>query len=405
MSPRCQAGLLLLLVAPLAARAEQWTLENKLSTRHEVNDNANLASTSPGTMNTLSISTQLQAARRSENAATGVRAAVAAVKEAGPASNDRVDGQWGVTQSFEDPLNSLDLSATYLQDINNQVETSDVLVGRSRRRSSQLGARLSRQLAPRVSASLQPGFDRARFGARGGSDYRNASLGGALSYRWTELQTWSLNLSQSRYRTEAGTYRATTDQLSLGWSQVLSERSSVSLSLGGYRSRSEGIRYVPVCASANPLDCVTDPRLYTLAAEPAFETRRGLQFNLASRLQLSETTDVSVNAAREQSPSGVGVVARRDTLTAALSRNFTPVASGTLAYARSRAVYGSFGGDVSRTEESLSLGFTQRLSDDLSLQVGAGHRRAQGTQVAGRPHANSVSLSLSYDWPRLDASR
>lgn len=404
MNPRCQAGLLLLL-APLAVRAEQWTLENKLSTRYEVNDNAPLAIDPPGTMNTLSVSSNLQASRRSENAATRVRAAVAVVEEAGPASNDRVDGHWGFTQSFEDPLHSLDLTASYLQDINNQVENSDVLVGRSRRRSSQLGARLSRQLSPRVSLSLQPAFDRARFGARGGNDYRNTSLGGSLSYRQTELQTWSLNLSQSRYRTEIGTYRATTDQVSLGWSQGLSERTSVSLSLGGYRSRSEGTRSVRVCNWPDPNQCVNDPRFYDFAIEPVAETRRGLQFNVSSRWQLAETSDFSLGAAREQSPSGVGVLARRDTLSASLQHSFTPVASGVLAYARSRAVYATFGGDVARTEENLSVAFTRRLGDDLSVQAGAAHRRAHGTQMAGSARANSVNLSLSLDWPRLDASR
>lgn len=389
---------------PLAVRAEQWTLENKLSTRYEVNDNAPLAINPPGTMNALSVSSNLQASRRSENAVTGVRAAMTAVEEHGPSSNDRLDGQWGLTQTFDDPLHSLDLSANYLQDINNQIENSDVLVGRSRRRSSLLSARLSRQFSPRISGSLQGSFDRTRFGATGGNDYRNGSLGGSLSYRPTELQTWSLNLSQGRYRTEAGTYESTTDQLSIGWSQTLTERTHLSLSIGGYRSRNEGVRFVRVC-DLGPDACVLDPRFYRFVTEPVAETKRGLQFNLSSRFQVSETTDVSLNAAREQSPSGVGVVARRDTLSAQLGHSFSPVMSGTFGYARNRALYGSFGGDVTRSEESLSLSISRRLSDDLSLQAGATHRRAHGSQMAGDARSSSVAVSLSLDWPRLDASR
>ncbi|MBL0726194.1 hypothetical protein [Piscinibacter sp. HJYY11] len=403
MNPRCKAGLLLLL-APLATRAEQWTLDNKLSTRYEVNDNAPLAINPRGSMNALSVSTSLQASRRSENASTGVRAAMTAVEEQGPGSNDRLDGQWGLTQTFDDPLHSLDLSASYLQDINNQIENSDVLVGRSRRRSSLVSARLSRQFSPRIGGHVQGSFDRTRYGASGGSDYRNGSLGGGLSYRSTELQTWSLNLSHGRYRTEAGTYRSTTDQLSLGWSQAMTERYSLSLSIGGYRSRNDGQRFVRVCGLA-PSWCVDNPSFYVLVAEAVRETKRGLQFNLSGRLQLDETTDFSLNAAREQSPSGVGVVARRDTLSAQLGHSFSPVMSGSVGYARNRALYGSFGGDITRSEESLSLSISRRLSDDLSLQAGATHRRAHGSQLAGRARSSSVAVSLSLDWPRLEASR
>lgn len=404
MNPRCKAGLLLLL-APLAARSEQWTLDHTVATRYEVNDNAALAPTSPGTMNSLALSSNLQAARRSENAATSVRALMAAVEERGRGANDRIDGQWGVSQAFDDPLHSLRLSAGYLQDLNNNIDTGDVLVGRARRRTTQVDASLSRQLSPRWSASVQGALDRTRYGADGASDFRNGSGGGGLSYRLTERQTASLNLSQARYRTEDGRYRSTTDQFSLGWSQQLSELSSMSLSVGGYRSRSEGVRQVPVCSSANPADCVTDPRLYTLRAEPVDETRRGLQFNLSSRWQLGEATDASLRAAREQSPSGAGVIARRDTLGATLNHAFTPRASGSFGYARSRALYGSFGGDVSRTEESVSLSFTHRLAEDLSLQVGAAHRRARSSLFDGSASANAVNVSLSLDWPRLDASR
>ncbi len=404
MNPRCKAGLLLVL-APLAVRAEQWTLDNKLSTRHEVNDNAPLAVHPPGTMKTLSLSTQLQASRRSENASTGVRAAMTAVEEQGPGSNDRLDGQWGLTQTFDDPLHSLDLSANYLQDINNQIENSDVLVGRSRRRSSLVSARLSRQFSPRIGGHLQGSFDRTRFGATGGSDYRNGSLGGGLSYRPTELQTWSLTLSQGRYRTEAGTYESTTDQLSIGWSQAVTERYNLSLSIGGYRSRNEGLRYVRACELSPPSACELDPRFYRFVAEPVAETKRGLQFNLSSRFQFNETTDFSLSAAREQSPSGVGVVARRDTFNAQLGHSFSPVTTGSLGFARNRALYGSFGGDVTRSEESLALSITRRLSDDLSLQAGATHRRAHGSQMAGDARSSSFAVSLSLDWPRLDASR
>ena len=97
-----------------------WRLRRRLLAQF-VNDNAALAPTSPGTMNSLALSSNLQAARRSENAATSVRALMAAVEERGRGANDRIDGQWGVSQAFDDPLHSLRLSAGYLQDLNGGV--------------------------------------------------------------------------------------------------------------------------------------------------------------------------------------------------------------------------------------------------------------------------------------------
>lgn len=401
-----KAGVCLLALAPLAVRAEQWTLLNTFATRHETNDNAALAATSPGTMNSLSVSSTLSASRRSENTATSLRAVMAALQERGPGERDRLDGQWGATHSYTDPLLSADVSALYLQDINSGLvdNDADVLVGRARRKSSQFDARVSRQLHERWSVNLQAGFERTGYGSADASDYRNSTLGGGLSYRQSELQTWSLDLSEARYRTQDGLSRSTTDQASVGWSLSLNERHSVSLSIGGYRTRSDGLRYAWVCPLA-PTFCLNDGVALVRVSAPASDTRRGLQFNGSHRMALNEASSVSFSAGRQQSPSGAGVVARRDTLAAQFSHEFSPLASASAGLTRTRATYPAFGGDVQGTEESVSVSFTRRLTEDLNLQLSARHLRSESSAVGTRARSNSVSLSLQVDWPRLDAAR
>lgn len=405
MTRAYKAGLLALALVPLLARAEQWTVTNSFAARHETNDNAALAATSPGTMNTQSVSSTLSASRRSENTVSSLRAAMAALQERGPGERDRLDGQWGATQSYSDLLTSLDLSALYLQDINSGlVENADVLVGRSRRKSTQLNARASRQLHERWSVNLNAAQERTGYGDAGSADFRNTTLGGGLSFRHSELQTWSLDASQARYRTDDGLYRSTTDQAAVGWSLALGEQQSLSLSIGGYRTRSEGQRSVWVCP-LEPSFCLFNGVPPVRVSEPAQDTQRGLQFNLSHRVALDETSDFALGAARQQSPSGAGVVARRDTLNAQLSHSFSPLSSGSLGLARTRATYHAFGGDVQRTEQSVSLSFTRRLAEDLSVQFGARHLRAAGSSPESGAQSNSITLSLQYDWPRLDVSR
>ncbi len=392
---------------PQAARAEQWLLENSLTSRYESNDNAALVQSSPGTMNTLSLSSALAASRKTENSATRMNALVSSVRQWGPGEQDRVDGQFGLEQSLADPLNSFRLGAQYLQDFNSTVDNADVTVARGRRRTKTLTGAWSRSLSERVIAELETTLDRTAYGLPPPQavDFRNDALSAGLSYRWAELTTVSLNVSRSKYRTEADTSRSTTDQISLGFSRSWSERSSLSLSLGSYLTRTRGLRARLVCPLA-PSFCDAGLVQPVLGTEWVESSGRGLQFNLSQRYQFDETTDLSFGAARQQAPSGAGVVVRSDTLRASASHSFSDLLKATVSYSQSRSTYESLQGSNARpAQQSFSLSFTRQLAPDLSVQGGYQLGRADGVVPGQGARANSVSVSLQYDWPRFDAAR
>ena len=400
-------GALALGLAAPGARAEQWVVENSLASRYETNDNAALAQSSPGSMNTLSLSTAWAAARRTESSATRMNAAVTSLSQWGPGAQDRVDGQLGLGQSLSDTLNSVNLGLQYLQDFNSTVGNNDVTVGRGRRRSRTLSGAWARSLTERVSVNTQLSLERTAYGQAlaGATDYRNTALSGSLSYRLTEVDTLSLDASHSDYRTEADTNRSTTDQVGLGVSKVLSDRNSASLSLGLYRTQTQALRSRLVCPLADSF-CDAGFVSPVVATDRVYTTGQGLQFSLSERYQFDETTDFSFSAARQQLPSGAGLVVRSDTLRASVSHAFSPTVNGAVNYAQSRSTYLGLDASAPRpAQQNLAVWMTRQLAADLSLQLSYQFSRAHGAFAGQDARSNSVSVSVSYDWPKFDATR
>lgn len=393
-------------VAP-QARAEQWVVENSLASRYESNDNASLAQSSPGTMNTLSLSSALAASRKSETAATRLNAAVTSLSQWGAGAQDRVDGQLGLGQSLSDTLNSFNLGFQYLQDFNSTVDNADVTVGRGRRRTKTLSLGWSRSLSERVSANTQLNLDRTGYGQplSAAQDYRNTTLSAGLSYRLSEVDTLSLDASRADYRTEADTNRSTTDQVGLGISRVLAERNTASLSLGVYRTKTQALRSRLVCPLAVQF-CNAGFVQPVLATERAYTSGQGLQFSLSDRHQIDETTDLSFSASRQQVPSGAGVVVRSDSVRASVGHSFSPTLSASVGYSQSRSTYQGLEGATARpAQQNLSVSLTRQLASDLSLEASYQFSRADGAFPGQGARSNSVGVLLKYDWPRFDAAR
>jgi hypothetical protein len=394
-------------LVPQVALAEQWVLDNSLTARHETNDNAALVHTSPGTMNTLSLSTAFTASRKTESSATRVNGAISSVTQWGPGERDRVDGQLGIAQTLSDPLNSFSLAYTSMQDFNSAVDNADVTVSRGRRRSKTLSGSWSRMLSERVSANTQLTLNRTAYGqaVTAAVDYRNAALSAGLSYRLSEVGTLSLDAGHSEYRTEADTSRSTTNQIGLGWSSVWAERHNASVSLGIYRTKTAGLRARLVCPLA-PAFCNAGFVQPVIATDRAYSTGQGLQFSVSERYQFNETTDFSFSAARQQAPSGAGLVVRNDSLRASASHSFSPTLTASLGFAQSRSTYIGLDSTLAQpVQQSFSVSMTKQLATDLSLQAGYQFNRADGAVPGQGARANSLSISLQYDWPRLDATR
>ena len=393
-----------LAAAPVGARGELWTVDNSFDSRIESNDNILLAQKSPGTVNTLSISSALNASRQSESTATRVSAAAAVVREQGVGGEDRVDGHFGVTQSLKDSLNQFNVSALYEQDFNNVVQNADVTLGPGRRRTTTGSASWSHSLSERLSESTQLSFVRAGYGQQlsGAEDYSDASGTASLSYRLSELDSLSIQVGHSDYRTQAGSNRSTTDDISVGASRSFSERSSGSLNIGTNRTRSSIKAFGLACPLAVAY-CNAG-----LVAPVVFEadqnsTAQGLQYSTSWVYQLDERTGFSFAAARQQTPSGIGAVVQNDSLTAVITRNFSEKLNGSINYAQSRSTL-EFAGGGRVGQRSLTVVLSRQLTSDLS--VASTYQRTDADPVAfgGRAHSNSISVSLKYAWPQSEAT-
>lgn len=404
--PALLTGALATMLAS-AARADLWSLESSVESRFETNDNSSLSPTPAGSVNTLTLSSSLNAARRTENAATRLHADIAALQQWGGGASDRVDGRIGVVQSYSDPRDSVSVGLTLAQDFNSDLLTADVTQGRGRRRTTGLSAAWSHALSERLGTSTQLAITRAGYGQEltEASDYRNVSLTLGANYLLSETEVATAQLSHGDYRTLSGSNRSSTDSFDLGLSRTFSERASASLNLGVYQTRSSALSARLACPLQVSL-CEAGLVPYIVVTEPLDSSRTGVQFSTSARYQFDEAGGLTFSAARQQAPSGAGSVARNDSLSVGANRSFSPTMSGSLSYAQSRSTLQGGTAGAQPSQKSLSLTLLQQLESNLSLQAGYRHSLARGTAGAGQTaRANSVYVAVKYDWAKVEASR
>ena len=389
-----------------AARAEQWTVEDSIQSRLEWNDNVTLSKNSPGNVNTLSLSNTLNAARQLENSATRVNAAFNALRQRGNGGNDRIDGQIALTQTLNDVLNNFSVSGGYSQDFNNVVQDADVTVGRGTRRTRSLSASWSRAITELLSASTQLSSSRTSYGEQvsGAAGFTNSSVVAGMSYRLTETDTLSVQLSHSEYRVAASPNRSQTNYVSIGLSRALSERVSASLDLGLYRTESSVQQSRIACPLQISL-CRAGLLPYILVQGQADSGANGLQYNSTYNYRFDESSSLSFSSGTQQTPSGAGTVTRGQTLNLGASRAFSETLTGSMGYALSRSKFQGTGARGTAAQRSFSISISKQFAPQLSLQ--AGYQWAQSNNVGAdnTAQSNSFSVSLKYDWAKLDETR
>ena len=399
------AGMVLLLVWP-AARADQWLIEDSVNTRLESNDNVGLAPGSSGWTNSLYLSGALDASRQMENAVTRLRTDASFVTQNGGRARNRLDGRLALSQSLSDPLNSFSAALQYTQDFNNVVTNADVTQGQGRRRTTGWSAGWSRALSERLGANTLLSSGRTAFGQDlpGAVAYTDSSVSGGLSYALIEVASLGLQVSRSDYQAADRRSHSTTDSVNLSLSGTVSPRTRGSIGVGVYRTSSTETRQRVVCPLEVSL-CKAGLVPFGVADESLDSSRRGLQFNAAYRLQIDETTDASLAAARQQVPSGAGTLVRSDTLNLGINRALSPTLSGSIGYARSRSAFQDRAVASSPGQSNLSLSLSKQLAPDLTLQAGYQRTQSHGSANGNNSRSNRVSISLQYTGPKIDMSR
>jgi hypothetical protein len=403
----CLAALSAVVGAAGPAQAQSWTVQRSLETNFESNDNYGLQPVSGGRANTLSVSGGFGAARQTESSATRAELGLSAVQVRGAARQERLDGRLVLGQSLSAPLDTLSLGLNAAQDQTTDTARTgaDISLGRGRRRSGGTSVGWSHAFTERLSAGLQGSASRTSYAQNqaDASSFQNAGASANLQYRWSETDSFTLNAGHSRYRTRDARNRSSTDDASLGWSRALSESSSVSLSVGGYRTETTAIQDVLACPLQFNL-CVSGIVPYIVVQRAGQSSRSGLQFNASARQRLDERSDVSFSAARQQAPSGAGVVLRSESLSFTLNHAFTPETGASLSLSEVRSVFENAADPAKPRLSTVLAGASHALSPQLSARG-----TYQFSRSEARPgvvaKANSVSVALRYEWPRLELGR
>ncbi|MEI7465355.1 MAG: hypothetical protein WCJ87_08420 [Burkholderiales bacterium] len=395
---------------PGAAHAESYSIESSSDVRVEANDNVSLQPRSPGTVKTLALSTTVGASRRAENSATLLGATVTALQQWGRGANDRIDGRIGVTQSFNDALNTVTASVQYAQDFNNTVQNADVTVNPGERRTATASVGWGRPLTERLSANAQVSFSQTAYaqqtsaGVAPANDFRNASASAGLSYALTEIDTVSVQVSHSDYRAAGGGNQSSTNEVSVSASRVLSNRSSASLQLGVYQTDSSSPRIRFACPAA-PVLCQLGLVQLILIRDRVQSSGTGLSYGASYRYQLGETSSLSFSLGSQQSPSGAEGVVQNKSLSLSLGHSFSETMNGALSFAMSRSTSQSTVLNQRSQRKTVAVSLSRQLSRDFSLLSNYQWTEGNSGGGSGTAHSNSIGVALKYDWPTFQASR
>ena len=375
------------LAPAFSANAGQWSVESSVSSSLNSNDNINLAPQSTGTVNSLNLSGSLNASRKVEDMSTVLGLSTTRVAQWGDSNagggGDRFDGNASLSQSVTIERNTFSVNAGYSQDFNNNVQTADVAVAPGQRRTANYGASWSHSLTERLSTSLSVSSQRSWYSqaAPGTINFTNGSWGGGLNYLLTEIDTLSLNVSTSEYRPDTGGDQSTTEQWTIGISRQWSEQWSSQVSAGKYRT--------------------------SRSLQP---TSSGLQYSTSHSFAFDESTSLSFSSSRGEQPSGAGEVLLNESVSLAANYGFTETMSGGVNYNLSKNTgqlgvnaAGLFQGDSRQRSYGATL--SKQLSPDVSLGLSYLLTQADNVGASNSARSNTVSISLTYNFPTVTASR
>ena len=385
---------------PGAAQAAIWAADPSLELTSGGDSNYGLSFDRPNRVGLASMTGGLVAARETENSATHLTASLVGLLLRGDAHQNEWQDSLALSHTLTGPVDSFGFDAKTTRDetLQTPVSSADVLIGRGLQLDSSGNANWDRHITERLGASAALGVDRHRYSAAlaGAHDYQNGSGSASLRYLLDERDSVNASLAHQDYRTLANDVRSFTDSLTVGASRSLTETSSASVSLGAYRSRTGVLQEVLACADA----ACTEP---IIVAQVGHSARWGVQYNASYGGQITELTKFAASAARQQDPSGAGVTVLSDTLRASLEHSWSETLSGSLIATQSTSRYEGIASGQDSRLQTLAAVISKSISPQLTLRANADYRRSTAAFDGLHAHSASVSVTLRYEWQRLEA--
>jgi hypothetical protein len=387
---------------PGAAQAALWAADPSMELTGGGNDNYGLALDRRNRVGLASVTGGLALSRETEASVTRLDAGLVGLLLRGDLHQDEWQDHVTLSQTLKAPVDSFAFDARSTRDetLQTPASSADVLIGRGLQRSNGGDASWDHRFTERLSASGTLAINRTRYSATlaGARDYQNGSGSASLRYLLDERDSVNATLVHQDYRTLDDDVRSLTDSVTVGGTRALSETSSASVTLGAYRGRTAVVR--PVLACPTGASTCAEP---VVVAQLGRDARWGAQYNVTWSGQLTERTHADVHAVRQQDPSGAGVTVLSDSVSAGVQHAWSETLDGSLTFTHASSRYqGLVLGGTSRLE-TLAAALSKSLSPQLTLRANAEFRRSTEAFDGLRAHSTGVSLTLRYEWLRLDA--
>jgi hypothetical protein len=392
-------------IAPCALGAE-WAIEPSIESRASNTDNINLTPNVHENVLGISVSPRVTFARRTEATEVAGTASLGINRYPGNSGLDTDDASLSLTSQLRGERSSYGLSAAYIRDSTLQTElaTTGIVQTRRQRDLVTLSPSWSYSLTERSSVFAQYRYDQAKYQAGAGlSDYSSQQGSGGYQYLLSERTTATLSGGYSRYKTDDGSILTNSNSVNIGLTHNPIERLTLALGIGARRSDTKITNTVTFCPFGSVIICnAFGIPLETLTAT-SNTSDNGLSYNASADYKWESMTANFV-ASRDIYPTGTGLVVQTDRFAIGIGHQFSEKLSGnaSAAYLFSRYI----GGLASDTEYyRLDSGLSWKL--DQWWSAGAGYSFAY-QRVKGVPDnasANTVYLSISYNWPKISISR
>jgi hypothetical protein len=402
---RSFAFTLLVLVASNVLAAE-WSIEPSIDARANLTDNLNLT---PGVRENVfnwTVSPRVIFARRTEISEVTGTASLGFNRYPDDPSLDTTDANFSLGSQLRSERNTYGLSAAYIRDSTLQTElaTTGIVQTRTQRDLVTISPSWSYSLTERSSVFAQYQYDHASYEAGAGFiDYSNQQASAGYQYLIAERVATTLSGNYSRYEADDGSIISNSNGFSVGLKYSHSEKLAFDLSFGVRRSDTTITNSALLCEFGAVAICDFFGIPLQRVTATATTADDGYVYSASADYKW-ERTSASMVLSRDINPTGSGLVVETDRIAIQIGHQFSEKLSGNVyaAYLSSRYITG-FGSDTEYS--SLSSSLSWKLDERWTTGAGYSFSYQKVKNASESASANTVYLSISYNWPKISISR
>jgi hypothetical protein len=259
-------------------------------------------------------------------------------------------------------------------------------------------------LTEKVTLQASAGYIGTRYTQFDGSnrDETTKSFSGGFSYAFSPRASAGLTLTFFNFDTDPKTSESDSISLSATGSYLLSERLTLNGALGVQRTKQTSTQNVLVCP-IDPVLCQSGVVAPIVVAASGENTYTNYPFSLALRWTKSERETMTVNASNSVGNYGSGATSVSTNVGASYSNNLSErlTAAVSASWTQSRTLGRSSYDNYLRFSPTLGYKITERWS----LGGGYAYTRVSYNEIDEDVEANSVFVTIGYNWPILTSAQ